>query len=515
MNLINKIIVKVANIRNNRITASEYLSVAKDILTYLHDRGVYVCILKVPSLQKISCKTSFSRKKWTFDLNHVKDDMDKLSRIYGTECSEKYIEEVNDGGVVVDLGNRRGLLDFQNDYVHIIAGRRVTVGVPSSSHNKIYTTGACTIRGTGVEDAHTVASYLQASINASYPECYEVVNLGIGRGSTIMDDFAILKEVIFEPGDIVILGSWAFNLIRDYSFIDNVENVIVVDSNAYINRHCNGREWYTDDPQHTVAYGNEMLSAAIYQSLIGCDFLSLNKRKFKVKILDNVENLKKGDRINIESPEFKVYIETLKKYRKDDADKKKVGSIVMNCNPFTLGHRFLIETAAKQVDYLYIFVVEENKSYFTFKDRIELVKKGTADLSNVIVLPSGNFIISAVTFPGYFYKDNLEDVIIDPSNDVNLFAESIAPVLNIKVRFAGEEPLDPITCQYNKTMKERLPFYGMQFVVIPRKEEGSQVISASRVRKCYEKGDFKSILNLVPPTTYDYLFKRYTKEKGL
>ena len=34
-----------------------------------------------------------------------------------------------------------------------------------------------------------------------------------------------------------------------------------------------------------------------------------------------------------------------------------VGAIVMNCNPFTMGHRYLIETAASQVDRLYVFVL--------------------------------------------------------------------------------------------------------------------------------------------------------------
>ena len=186
------------------------------------------------------------------------------------------------------------------------------------------------------------------------------------------------------------------------------------------------------------------------------------------------------------------------------------GSIVMNCNPFTLGHRYLIEYAAKQVDTLYIFVVEENRSYFPFNDRLELVRKGTEDISNVVVLPSGNFIISATTFPGYFYKDNLKDVKIDCSNDINVFAQYIAPALNIRIRFAGEEPLDPVTNQYNSGMKELLPKYGMEFCVIERKKDndGVQVISASRVRKLFEAGDFAALKNLVPNSTLSYLVER-------
>jgi [citrate (pro-3S)-lyase] ligase len=188
----------------------------------------------------------------------------------------------------------------------------------------------------------------------------------------------------------------------------------------------------------------------------------------------------------------------------------------MNCNPFTLGHRFLIEYAASKVDTLYIFVVEENRSYFTFEDRYALVKKGTEDLNNVIVLPSGNFIISATTFPGYFYKDSLKEVKIDCSNDLTVFAQYIAPALDIKIRFAGEEPLDPITNQYNDGMKDILPKYGITFKAIPRKidDNGVEVISASRVRKYFEEGRLEEIKNIVPQTTYDYLYNKYQKRKS-
>ncbi|MBQ9442198.1 MAG: [Selenomonadaceae bacterium] len=79
----------------------------------------------------------------------------------------------------------------------------------------------------------------------------------------------------------------------------------------------------------------------------------------------------------------------------------------MNCNPFTLGHEYLIEYASKKVKKLYIFVVEEDKSEFKFADRFELVKRGVKKFSNVEVLPSGKFIISQQTFSGYFNKENL------------------------------------------------------------------------------------------------------------
>lgn len=185
-----------------------------------------------------------------------------------------------------------------------------------------------------------------------------------------------------------------------------------------------------------------------------------------------------------------------------------IGSVVMNCNPFTLGHRFLVEQALKQCDFLIVFVVQEDKSRFPFEDRLRLVKEGVADLKNVAVFPSGKFVLSSLTFSEYFNKSELQDRTIDTSLDVTVFAREIAPCLHITKRFAGEEPFDAVTRQYNETMRRVLPEYGIEFVVFPRKTDArgeGAVISASRVRELLGKGDFEAIRSLVPESTYRYL----------
>jgi [citrate (pro-3S)-lyase] ligase len=189
----------------------------------------------------------------------------------------------------------------------------------------------------------------------------------------------------------------------------------------------------------------------------------------------------------------------------------QIGAIVMNCNPFTLGHRHLVEYAANKCLKLFVFVVEENSSEFPFSDRFELVKQGVSDLTNAEVLSSGKFIISRLTFPAYSDKANLQDEVIDMTLDVELFAKHIAPTLGITVRFAGEEPLDNVTRQYNQAMKQLLPNYGIQFEAIQRLEDSSGAISASRVRELLKIQDFDNIAKLVPPTTLEYL-KRYDKK---
>jgi [citrate (pro-3S)-lyase] ligase len=188
------------------------------------------------------------------------------------------------------------------------------------------------------------------------------------------------------------------------------------------------------------------------------------------------------------------------------------GAIVMNCNPFTRGHRYLIQQASQQVDVLYIFVVEENKSFFDFQDRLHMVKLGVADLENVVVIPSGKYMISTVTLPGYFEKETCPFAEFDATEDLVLFADVIAKRFDIRVRFAGEEPKDAFTNRYNESMGRILPEHGVNFVEIPRMCLENEVVSASLVRKYMAEGRWEEIQKLVLPEIYAYLWENYREE---
>lgn len=488
-----------------------------NIQSYLTKRGVKLLYVQLPLEAKIKGLTEFEKERlanWAFNLNQYKTEINKLKRIYGEGITEDYIMSIFDGGIVVQGEKRKVLLDFVSDNQHIINGRRITIGNPSKYGNVIYTHGACSWRGTGVEDSQTIASYLQGLINEKYPNSYKVVNSAIGRGSTIFDDIQCMKEQSYTPGDIVIVGSHGIINVLPKEFFEK-NGIAYIETSFLFDRPHQIGEWFNDDTLHTNFRGNRVIANHIYTNLELLNWLSVCSKLKIEHEQPNKELLTKGEKIYGDNPELNHYIESLKPYRKGDCSSNN-GSIVMNCNPFTLGHRYLIEYAASRVDNLYIFVVEENKSFFSFEDRFNLVQQGTADIPNVVVLPSGNFIISAVTFPGYFYKDDLKETKIDCSNDLNVFAQYIAPALNIKVRFAGEEPLDPVTKQYNEGMYEILPQYGIQFCEIPRKQddEGVGVISASRVRKLLKEGDFDELKKLVPQTTFDYLVKHYKKDNS-
>ena len=179
------------------------------------------------------------------------------------------------------------------------------------------------------------------------------------------------------------------------------------------------------------------------------------------------------------------------------------GAVVMNANPFTLGHRYLVETAASSCDTLHLFVLSEDASLIPFAVRMELVKKGVADLTNVIVHESGPYMISNATFPSYFLKDSETVIDAHARLDAAIFAR-IAQTLGITMRFVGEEPNSTVTARYNAVMQKELPKSGIELRVIHRKSADDQVISASTVRSALKTGDTSVLKAMLPETSLAY-----------
>lgn len=179
------------------------------------------------------------------------------------------------------------------------------------------------------------------------------------------------------------------------------------------------------------------------------------------------------------------------------------GAIVMNANPFTLGHQYLVETAAGRCDTLHLFLLSEDASLVPFGVRKQLVQAGTAHLKNVVLHDSGPYIISNATFPSYFLKDDAAVIQGHAKLDLAIFVR-IARALGVTVRFVGEEPTSQVTGLYNEIMAAQLPENGIDCVILPRKEALGKAISASTVRAALQAGDWQTLSQLVPQTTLDY-----------
>ena len=179
-------------------------------------------------------------------------------------------------------------------------------------------------------------------------------------------------------------------------------------------------------------------------------------------------------------------------------------ALVVNCNPFTYGHREVIARAAAENPAVIVFVVTADLSLFPFDVRFRLVKEGVQDLKNVAVVAGGDYILSSATFPGYFTRGE-ETVFAQTRLDATVFGRYIAPALGISARYVGEEPYCGVTDQYNAALRDILPPLGVQVKIIPRLTTDGDVISASKVREMIRTGDWAGIARMVPDSTYRYL----------
>lgn len=201
-------------------------------------------------------------------------------------------------------------------------------------------------------------------------------------------------------------------------------------------------------------------------------------------------------------PDFDDYLKMLAQYQTAGS----ASAIVMNANPFTKGHQYLVTYAAEHTEHVYVFVLTEERSEFSAADRLAMVKLGTEHLANVTVLPTKNYMVSSATFPSYFLKDDAELSIarVQASLDARLFKERVAPILKITERFVGDEPYSKVTNVYNESMQA---VFGetLKLTILPRVTHADTIISATKVRQAITDNNDVVLRNLLPETSYQYL----------
>lgn len=202
---------------------------------------------------------------------------------------------------------------------------------------------------------------------------------------------------------------------------------------------------------------------------------------------------------------FSDYLANLKKSSEDfeagfgPIPSGQIGALVMNANPFSLGHRYLIEKATAESALVHLFILSEDVGPIPFRVRKKLLLEGTKDLKNLIIHDSGPYIISSATFPSYFSKDGEEVIRNQALLDINIF-KKIAGLLGITKRYVGHEPTSLVTGIYNEIMEAELPKAGVACQVIPRKEFNNKPISASTIRQLLQKEAFGELEGLLPPS---------------
>ncbi len=373
------------------------------------------------------------------------------------------------------------------------AGCLVTAGNPIGMNRRIIMFGPCIVAGAYCKDQQTIEAYLQNHlIRDDYME-WGVFNCGAYSpeqcyGHLFIQELAeddivvILCEEQWMPDKYLDQLVFQGDLTPDFLGIPNLE------------------DYFVDVPSHCNHIVNQHLAERIYMDIRKTQLLDMPKT---MGILASLQDYY----INWDvRTYFAGYFKQYGLHR--EPDNVRTGAVVMNCNPFTKGHRYLVEQALGMVDKLYLFVVEEDKSYFRFEDRFHMVKAGVADLENVHVVPSGKYVISKDTFAQYFEKECVQTV-ESMDYDLYIFGEIVAADLGIQYRFVGKEPFDQVTRAYNEAMKRILPKFGVEVIEFPRilSEESGAMVSATMVRKAIMEKDTDLIKVLCPESTYTFLEK--------
>ena len=351
------------------------------------------------------------------------------------------------------------------------------------------------------------------TLNPATPRQRQRIEAFLKRNALRIDDMNYYAAVLDDDGEMIAGGGLKDDVIKCVAVDDAhkgeaIANTLV----SHLISHAN-QEGYGCIKLFTKPKNRQLFESLSFRLLAEAPEAVLMETGIG-GISNTVEALKK---IKEESEKYKEY----NKECKEDSKKCKentsylntstpqhltttmqpIGCIVMNCNPFTLGHRYLIEQAAKQVERLYVMVVKEDCSLFAYTERKAMVEQGVADIENVSVIDGSDYAISRATFPTYFLKRLDDAADTQMLLDLDLFRRHIAPALGATVRFVGTEPTDQLTRRYNQLMHEALK----DVREINRLEKDGNAVSASRVRKAMEEGDMNTIRQLVPPTTLPYI----------
>jgi len=488
----------------------------KGALSLLIKKNIPVYFYHRPDMIDISWYTEEARRRIRDcdSFNSMYQNINKYEKdfkqLFGEKYSVDYVQKIGKIPQVVKIDERYCHEDCREEFVNVVNGERITTDSPNVYSKTIHVYGRCGVFGYAVEDNETIPSQLQRILMEKKYNYIQVKNHGLWGGEDYMIDQNFFYDLQnYSEGDVVIFYRYHF----EKYVMDELEKFGLYYKDLTNEWHSfpESKWCFYDKPGHMNATGYKNIAEIIARDLIKTNMeirpveQGIINPKY-ISLYNKFIDEKKDNGIQNDINKYLSDIKTLNK----SANGKYNGAIVMNCNPFTWGHKYLIEVASKEVDYLYIFVVQEDKSFFSFEDRLKMVREGTREVHNAIVVPSGKYIISAFTFPEYFMKEYVNKKDIDISVDVNIFGKYIAPALSIKRRYVGEEKKDLITQKYNLTMKSILPKYGVAVLEIPRKTlENGDVISATEVRLLIKKKEIKSLQKYIPKSTYDIVIEKY------
>lgn len=474
----------------------------KKIHDYFFMRGIYFYVFDGIKKTDIKNKSEKEIANESSALEEILKDTDYLNTFCGDdkqslEMLQRHAVDLNQLSITVNNGIYNALVDYSDDGIHFVNGIRKTTGHPKDKNQAIHIFGPCVVQGLCVVDSQTIPSLLQKRVNdADYSGTY-VVNHGIAYGKDLLNDMLYMMATPVASHDIIVWIN-GFSL-QELQLIRNI-GISVIEDKSYAGNLSN---WYLNNPFHCNSVANKEISETIFKyickqivnptCLLGLHRSSLIEDEHIPLAYDK-------DRL-LQSKELDDYITVLRRHRKED-ETKIYGCVVVNANPCTNGHIHLIRQALKEVDYLYVFLVEQSCGLFSYLDRELMLKESLKNQDRVEILSGGSVFTTSKGYPGYFNRMGNNT---SPLLNHKIFAERIAPTLSISKRFFGEESDDVVTRQLNATALEYLPRQGIKVKIIKRLTYDGRPISAKNVRRLYAEKQYGIMEKLVPQFVYHHL----------
>lgn len=495
---------KLLNIDGEKILSPSQILIPlliKKVYNFCCNNKIYFYVFNGINKTEIKGKNIKEVENESLPLEKVLQDVDYLKKFCGNDIESfkmlmKHSTDLNQISKTINNGIYNELVDFSDEEINFIDGKRITIGGFENSTQSIHIFGPCVAQGLCVVDSKTIPSIIQGMLDEFGCCRTRVFNHGISYGKDLVNDLLYMMATPLAPQDIII---WINGFSpQEITFMKGVKIPIIDGKSFAVGLH----NWYLNNPFHCNFIANREMAKVIFQQIseIVCSQPFSPSPKSSLIESEHIP-LSYDNESLLKSKELDNYVIELKKLRKPNS-KIINGCVVVNANPCTNGHVHLIKQARKEVDHLYVFLVEQDTGPFNYLDRELMLKESLKELDGVEIISGGSIFTSSKGFPGYFNRSRTHT---SPLLNHKIFVKKIAPALKISKRFFGEEPSDNITHLLNVTALEYLPKHGIDVKIIKRLAVDGMPVSAKNVRRLYNNRQYKQMEKLVPKFVYHYL----------
>lgn len=377
---------------------------------------------------------------------------------------------------------------------------------------RIFLFGSCFAYGVCVPPRDRISTCMQGLFAGEY----EVVNLAVKNGRSLLNDLLYILNTRIKRGDIIIdLNYYRSEISKEIQAFQPI-----YECSTYLNDHPNPSYFFLDNTFHSNAAVCQSIATFLFQIVVERKSVNLVSKDGGTVFLHKFDRLGRIDSASVLGQSLmQTYISYVKRHKRSYHDGAIIGSVILTANPLTRGHEYLVHYAKQRCEVLYVFIVEEDRFEYSTLDRLSFAFN-VFDDPGIVILSTGNVMTAYYTFPEYFSVSHSraigEKMAWHPDYHCFLFGAVVAPILGINRRFIGEEVPGSITDHYNEKVREILPSYGIVVEVVPRLNNRDGIpVSASRARLYANSEQWGKLAEVVSPRVMNSMVNHPPRESNL